>query len=71
LTADLVRGSGRDKELVEQILAVALNLVNCGLPLHRHPFLKRFALESMDMAREALAEGYDPREQECDEDEWE
>ncbi len=71
LTADLVRDTGRDKELVEQILAVALNLVNCGLPLHRHPFLKRFALESMDMAREALAEGYDPREQECDEDEWE
>lgn len=71
LTADLMRRTGRDKELVEQTLAVALNLTNCGLPLHRHPFLKRFALESMDMAREALAEGYDLREQEYDEDEWE
>jgi hypothetical protein len=71
LTADLMRNTDRDKELVEQTLAVALNLTNCGLPLHRHPFLKRFALESMDMAREALAEGYDLREQECEEDEWE
>jgi hypothetical protein len=71
LTADLMRQTDREKELMEQTLAVALNLTNCGLPLHRHPFLKRFALESMDMAREALAEGYDPREQECDEDEWE
>lgn len=71
LTADLMRRSDRDKELVEQTLAVALNLTDCGLPLHRHPFLKRFALESMDMAREALAEGYDLREQECEEDEWE
>jgi hypothetical protein len=40
------------------------------LPLHKHPFLKLFALESMDMAREALAEGYDLREQD-EEDEWE
>ena len=70
LTADLMRCTDREKELVEQTLAVALNLTNCGLPLHKHPFLKRFALESMDMAREALAEGYDLREQD-EEDEWE
>jgi len=71
LTADLMRRTDREKELIEQTLAVALNLSNCGLPPHRHPFLKRFALESMDMARDSLAEGYDLREQECDEDEWE
>jgi hypothetical protein len=70
LTADLMRHTNREKELVEQTLVVALNLTNCGLPLHKHPFLKRFALESMDMAREALAEGYDLRQQD-DEDEWE
>jgi hypothetical protein len=70
LTADLMRRTDREKELVEQTLAVALNLTNCGLPLHKHPFLKLFALESMDMAREALAEGYDLREQD-EEDEWE
>jgi hypothetical protein len=69
LTADLMRHTDREKELVEQTLAVALNLSNCGLPLHKHPFLKRLALESMDIAREALAEGFDLRQQD-EEDEW-
>jgi hypothetical protein len=50
---------------------VAMNLENSVLPLHRHPFFKRFAMESMDMAREALAEGYDPREFQYLEDDWE
>jgi hypothetical protein len=57
--------------VVEQALAVAINLLKSGLPINRHPFLKRFALESMDMAREALAEGYDLREHQYDEDDWE
>jgi hypothetical protein len=35
LTADLMRYTDREKELVEQTLAVALNLTNCGLPLHK------------------------------------
>jgi hypothetical protein len=48
-----------------------MNLTDSGLPHHKHPFLKRFALESMDMARESLAEGYDLRDQECEEDGWE
>jgi hypothetical protein len=71
LTADLMRLTGREKGLVEQTLAVAINLLNSGLSFNRHPFLKRFALESMDMAREALAEGYDLREHQYDEDDWE
>jgi hypothetical protein len=71
LIADLMRRTGREKELVEQTLAVAVNLRNSGLPHQKHPFLKRFALESMDMAREALAEGYDLREHPYDEDDWE
>lgn len=71
LTADLMLRTGRDRELVRQTLAVALNLTNSVLPMHRHPFLKCYALESMDMAREALAEGYDPREYQNGEDEWE
>jgi len=70
LTADLMLHTGREKELVGQTLAVAMNLMNSVLPLHKHPFLKRFALESMDMARESLAEGYDLREHQCDEDDW-
>jgi hypothetical protein len=57
--------------MVGQTLAVALNLMNFGLPFHKHPFLKRLALESMDMAREALAEGYDLREQQWEDDDWE
>jgi HEAT repeats len=68
LTADLMRRTGREREVVEQTLAVAASLAKAGLPHHRHPFLKRFALESMDMAREALAEGYDLREHPDDED---
>jgi hypothetical protein len=71
LTADLMIRTGREKELVGQTLAVALNMTNSILPLHRHPFLKRYALESMDMAREALAEGYDPRQHQYCEDDWE
>ncbi|MGD0843100.1 MAG: HEAT repeat domain-containing protein [Geobacteraceae bacterium] len=71
LTADLMRRTGRENEMVGQTLAVALNLMNFGLPFHKHPFLKRLALESMDMAREALAEGYDLREQQWEDDDWE
>lgn len=72
MNADLMRCAGRDRELVEQTLSVALTLGNSGVPHHKHPFLKRFALESMDMAREALAEGYDLRQHPYDEDdeEW-
>jgi len=71
LTADLMFRTGRDKDILGQTLAVALNLKNSVLPLHKHPFLRRYALESMDMAREALAEGYDPREHQYYEDDWE
>ena len=71
LTADLMRRTGRDREAWGETLAVAMNLENSVLPLHRHPFFKRFAMESMDMAREALAEGYDPREFQYLEDDWE
>lgn len=73
VTADLMRRIDRERELVEQTLAVAFSLKNSALPHHKHPFLKRFALESMDMAREALAEGYDLRQHPDagDDEEWE
>lgn len=72
LTADLLQRTGHERELVERILATALSMTGAGLPHHRHPFLKRFALESMDMAREALAEGYDLRQHPgSGDDEWE
>jgi hypothetical protein len=46
---------------VERVLAAAASIAAGRIPLTRHPFLQRLALESMDMAREALAEGYDLR----------
>jgi hypothetical protein len=71
LTADLMRRTGRERELVMQTLLVALNVQNFLFPLHKHPFLRRYAVESMDMAREALAEGYDPREMQHGDEDWE
>ena len=61
LTADLMRETGEEKEQVERTLAVALNISGSRLPAHAHPFLRRLALESLEAAREALAEGYDLR----------
>ena len=73
LTADLMRHVGRERALVEKTVALAHSLDKNELPYHFHPFLRRFALESMDMAREALSEGYDLRRQVADaeEDDWE
>ena len=71
LTADLMRQTGRDRLLIERTLAAALSLDTPRLQNHHHPFLKRFAMESMTMARDALAEGYDPRFYNEDEDDWE
>ncbi len=72
LTADLLLKTGRDRSLAEVTLATALNLGNFTMPYHLHPFLRQLALESMDAAREAMAEGYDLREHphEADDDEW-
>jgi hypothetical protein len=67
LNADLLRHTGDNRQLVKKAVDLARSLVSFGLPYHHHPFLRRFALESMDMAREALAEGYDLREHQ---DEW-
>jgi len=61
LIADLMLSTGAERELVELILAVAMSLVDGRLPHPQNPFLRRFALESLSMAREALAEGFDPR----------
>lgn len=72
LTADLLLRTGRERVLVEVSLAAALSLNTFTMPYHLHPFLRRLALESLDAAREAMAEGYDLREHphEADDDEW-
>jgi hypothetical protein len=70
LTADLMQKTGIERHLVEMTLAAAVSLDAPRFRRH-HPFLRRLARESMEMAREALAEGYDLRLTSCDEDEWE
>lgn len=72
LTADLLFKTGRERSIAEVTIATALSLGTFQMPYHLHPFLRQLALESMDAAREAMAEGYDLREHphEADDDEW-
>lgn len=69
LNADLMQRCGRGTAIVEVTLAAAFSLLDSPLPLHVHPFLRRFAMESLLVAREALGEGYDLRDHPDDEDE--
>lgn len=68
LNADYLSRTGGDDELVMAALAAAGSIKGFSLPCHLHPFLRRFAMESMIVAREALEEGYDIRDYE---DDWE
>ncbi|HKZ16149.1 MAG TPA: HEAT repeat domain-containing protein [Geobacteraceae bacterium] len=70
LIADLMVKTGREKNLVEKTLAVASNLLYPHYPRQGNPFLRQFALESLKITREAVAEGFDFRlHREWDEDE--
>jgi hypothetical protein len=62
LNADYLARTGVDGELVKAALAAAESIRDFSLPCHLHPFLRRFAMESMIVAREALEEGYDYRD---------
>jgi hypothetical protein len=71
LTADYLQQSEGDERVVQSTLATALSLVGCFLPDNRHPFIRRLLLDSLDAARQTLAEGYDPRlEEGYDDDEY-
>ncbi len=61
LIADLMRRTGRERNLVEKTLAVAVNVLHPRCPYQRNPFLRQFALESLKITREAIAEGFDLR----------
>ncbi len=61
LTADYLQQTGSDERVVQQALATALSLVGGFLPECRHPFVRRLVLDSVDTARQALADGYDLR----------
>jgi len=61
LTADYLQQTGCEDQSVQRALATALSLVGGFLPECRHPFIRRLVLDSIDTARQALAEGYDLR----------
>jgi hypothetical protein len=60
-SADLMRRCGRESAFIGRVVALANSLHCYRLPLHLHPFLRGFAMESMEIAREALAHGVDGR----------
>lgn len=70
LTADYLQQIGDDDAAVQATLAMGLSLVGGFLPECRHPFIRRLVLDSIDTARQAMSEGYDPRfEEGFDDDE--
>lgn len=72
LAADFIQQIGSYQAIVQRTLAVSLSLAGGPLPLARHPFIRRLALDSIEMARRSLAEGVDPRQQATyDDGEWE
>lgn len=71
LTADYLQQIEGDETTVQKTLATALSLVGGFLPDCRHPFVRRLLLDSVDAARQTLAEGYDPRLEEGDDDDYE
>jgi hypothetical protein len=58
-SADLMRRSGRGSSFVGRVVALARSLEGYRLPHHLHPFLRGFAMESLEIARDALAQGED------------
>ncbi len=62
LNADYLARTGVDGDLVKAALAAAESIREFSLPCHLHPFVRRFAMESIIVAREALEEGYDYRD---------
>ena len=61
-SADLMRRCGRDSALVQRVVALAESLKANPLPHHQHPFLRSLALESIEIAGEAMEQGHDDRQ---------
>lgn len=68
LTADYLQQIEGNENTVQKTLAAALSLVGGFLPDCRHPFVRRLLFDSIDAARQTLAEGYDPRLEEGEDD---
>jgi hypothetical protein len=69
INADYLARTGADGEVVKTALVAAESIKQFSMPCHLHPFVRRFAMESMIVAREAMEEGYDLRD--FEEDDWE
>jgi hypothetical protein len=71
LTADFLQQLEDNDSAVQKTLATALSIVGGFLPDNRHPFIRRLLLDSVEAARQTLAEGYDPRlEEEFDDEDY-
>lgn len=73
LTADFMLQIECRNRLVQKVLALGLSMASSALPLSLHPFIRRLAFDSIEMARQSLAEGVDPRKNLVydDDEEWE
>lgn len=73
LTADFMQQSDYQKDNIQKVLALGLSLAGTQLPLNRHPFIRRLGFDSIEMARQAMVEGFDPRNRQSydDDEEWE
>ncbi|HBA89614.1 MAG TPA: HEAT repeat domain-containing protein [Geobacter sp.] len=60
MAADMMRRCCRGQRDVERVIALAQSIPSGSLPHHQHPFLRAFALESMEVARESLERGEEP-----------
>lgn len=60
VNADLMRRCGRGAGEVAKVVALAESLADNPLPIHLHPFLRCFAMESMEVARESIERGEEP-----------
>ncbi len=69
LTADFLQQTGSEERIVQHTLATALSLVGGFVSETRHPFIRRLILDSIETARQALADGYDLRMEEGYDDE--
>jgi len=73
LTADFMLQTDCRNRIVQKVLALGLSMAGSALPFSEHPFVRRLAFDSIEMARQALAEGFDPRKNLVydDDEEWE
>jgi len=61
MIADLMGRTGSERPIVEKTLAVAMNLLTPRAEYRKIPFLRQYAVESLKIIRDAIAEGFDPR----------